>query len=539
LSTVVAVLAGLGLVQAFAGPPDPLGLGGFPHLILPWTAALLALLVAAFAWASWVARGGTALLLLGSILPALALLGLHGSLSAWKAATGLQPDGAAGPPLWRAAGNAAVLGLLLLALIPMAHLHRREPGLMTHAMLLSLMPLAAAQLAALASVSPFDGAALAAHGETALASLTLLAGVVLDFLGTKEANERYLHRLQLLELAVQRMSLGLTITDPAGEILFVNAADAAMHGYKPDELVGQRSRIFGQEDAGPAERPEVPAFWRRESLNRTRDGRLFPVRLISDTVLDEEGRPRAFVTLCEDVSEARRTQERVERLKRDFLATVSHELRTPITSILGALGLLRDTRLGEQPERIQELLEIADRNGNRLLLLVNDLLDLQRLEEEAMTFRMAPLRLGTFLDDTARGLAGFAELYKVRLRVETGSPDSSLVSDRDRLAQVLYNLLSNAVKFSPAGQEVLLAGRVEDGQVEIVVRDHGPGIPAEFRSRLFENFAQAEDPQTRRQGGSGLGLAISKKLIDGLGGTIAIASAPGAGTTVTVRLPRR
>ena len=539
LSILVLILTGLGLVQALAAPLDLPAQRGFLHLMLPWTAALLALLVAAFAWAARMARGGTAPLLLGSILPVLALLGLYGSLSAWKAATGLEPDGAAGPPLWWAAGNAAVLGLLLVALVPMAHLHRREPGLMTHAMLLSLLPLAAAQLAALASTSPWDQAALVARGETVLASLTLLAGVVLDFLGTERANERYLRHLQLLDLAVQRMSVGLTITDPAGEIIYVNPADAAMHGYKPEELLGQRSRIFGLEGAGESERPEVPAFWRRESLNRTRDGRVFPVRLISDTVLDEEGRPRAFVTLCEDVSEMRQVQERVVRLKQDFLATISHELRTPITSMLGALGLLRGTRLAENPQRVGELLEIAERNGSRLLVLVNDLLDLQRLEEGAMRFQMAPLRLGPVLEETARGLEGFAELYRVSLRVEAGAPGASLVTDRDRLAQVLYNLLSNAIKFSPPGREVLLAGRVDDGHVEIAVRDHGPGIPEEFRSRLFEKFAQAEDPQTRRQGGSGLGLSISKKLIEGLGGTIAVASAPGAGTTVTVRLPRQ
>lgn len=598
LSILVLILTGLGLVQALA--PDlfavPASLRGFLHLALPWAAALAALLISVFAWVSWTARGGAAALIVCALLPAVGLLTLRGSLSIWKAVTDLVPDGgqgmgaawlgarltlavglqlawagswlertaggsrerrlgavvvlmtaavllalalSLGPPLGAAAGDAAVLVLLLVAMIPVAQLHRRDPGLMTHAVLLSLVPQSAAQLAALASTSPLDGAMLAAQGQAVLASLTLLAGIVLDFMGTERANARFHDRLQLLDLAIQRMSLGVTITDPAGTILYVNPADAAMHGYKPEELVGQRSRIFGLEDTNPAERPEVPAFWRRESINRTRDGRTFPVRLISDTVLDEEGRPRAFVTLCEDVSEMRQVQERVERLKQDFLATVSHELRTPITSMLGALGLLRGTRLAAQPERVEELLEIAERNGSRLLLLVNDLLDLQRLEEGALRFQMAPLRLGPLLDESVRGIKGFADLYKVSLRVETGASGATLVTDRDRLAQVLYNLLSNAIKFSPAGREVLLAGRVEDGHVEILVRDHGTGIPEEFRSRLFEKFAQAEDPQTRRQGGSGLGLSISKKLIEGLGGTIAVASSPGAGTTVTVRLPRQ
>ena len=597
LSFVVLALTALGLVNALA--PDLAAVPGpLRELLVPvlyGAAALIAMLVALFAWASWFARGSATALLLGAALPGAAVAGFLASLARWHAVTALAPDmgqgldaaglgarltlglglqlawaGAwlerigGGPqerrlapaallklggivlgvvlaglrvaPAW---GDASVLLLLLAAMIPVAQLHRRDPGLMTHAALLSLVPQCAAQLAALASASAFDQAALMAQALGVLGFLSLLAGVFLDFHGTARANAHFHDRLQLLDLAVQRMSLGVTITDPAGTILYVNPADAAMHGYKPEELVGQRSRIFGPEDTNPAERPEVPAFWRRESVNRARDGRTFPVRLISDTVLDEEGRPRAFVTLCEDVSEMRQVQERVERLKRDFLATVSHELRTPITSMLGALGLLRGTRLAAQPERIEELLEIAERNGSRLLLLVNDLLDLQRLEEGALRFQMAPLRLGPLLDESVRGIKGFADLYKVSLRVESDASGATLVTDRDRLAQVLYNLLSNAIKFSPAGREVLLAGRAEDGHVEILVRDHGTGIPEEFRSRLFEKFAQAEDPQTRRQGGSGLGLSISKKLIEGLGGTIAVASSPGAGTTVTVRLPRQ
>jgi len=597
LSFVVLALTALGLVNALA--PDLAAVPGpLRELLVPvlyGAAALIAMLVALFAWASWFARGSAMALLLGAALPGAAVAGFLASLARWHAVTALAPDvglgldaaglgarltlglglqlawagawlerigggpqerrlapaallklggivlgvGLAGLRVAPAWGDASVLLLLLAAMIPVAQLHRREPGLMTHAALLSLVPQCAAQLAALASASAFDQAALMAQALGVLGFLSLLAGVFLDFHGTARANARFHDRLQLLDLAIQRMSLGVTITDPAGTILYVNPADAAMHGYKPEELVGQRSRIFGLEETNPAERPEVPAFWRRESINRTRDGRTFPVRLISDTVLDEEGRPRAFVTLCEDVSEMRQVQERVERLKRDFLATVSHELRTPITSMLGALGLLRGTRLAAQPERVEELLEIAERNGSRLLLLVNDLLDLQRLEEGALRFQMAPLRLGPLLDESVRGIKGFADLYKVSLRVETDASGASLVTDRDRLAQVLYNLLSNAIKFSPAGREVLLTGRVEDGHVEILVRDHGTGIPEEFRSRLFEKFAQAEDPQTRRQGGSGLGLSISKKLIEGLGGTIAVASSPGAGTTVTVRLPRQ
>jgi signal transduction histidine kinase len=353
--------------------------------------------------------------------------------------------------------------------------------------------------------------------------------------------ERYHRRLQLLDLAIQRMSLGLTITDPSGAIVYVNPADAAMHGYLPDELIGRSSRIFGAGDAGGpvCPPPEAPAFWCRETLNRAKDGRVFPVRLISDTVPGEDGRPRALVTLCEDISEMWRMQEerrRVAHMKQDFLCTVSHELRTPLTSLLGALDLVRSSRLS--PDRIQELLGIAERNGSRLLSLVNDLLDLQRLEAGELRFQVATVELGQVLEEAVRDVQGFADRRNVRVRTETDLPATGLVTDGDRLSQVLYNLLSNAIKFSPSGEEVLLAARPDGGEVEFRVCDRGPGITEEFRGRLFETFAQAEGSQTRRQGGSGLGLSMSKKLVEGLGGTIAIASSPGAGTTATVRVPR-
>ncbi|HSK78957.1 MAG TPA: PAS domain S-box protein [Thermoanaerobaculia bacterium] len=731
---------------------------GFLGVALPWTSALSALLVATFAWGAWLTRGGVTALVLAGTLPGVALLAGHDALAAWDGVVHLAertapPEAGAGAGLVLALGlqlvwaepwlerlgaslrrgrgavlllgaalalagalafaadrvrmaavfrTADVLALVLLALaVPaVSRLHRSHPNLLTHGLLLSLAPLAGAQIARLASADPWDPWALLAGAQTVLACITLLAGVCLDFVATEKAKARiqgrlreaardlesstyevrrvhgelareqeqkarYFRKLRLLERAVERMSLGLTITDPDGKIIYVNPADAAMHGYTPDELVGQPARIYGAPEAA-ARPPEVAVCWRRETLNRTRGGQVFPVRLISDAVLGDDGRPQAQVTLCEDLTEVQQALEaieeaqevlaareadyrqlveeasdliqsvgtdgrfrfvnrawletlgyepaelpalsiwdvvhpsqhghcrevlsrllgegrperietvfrgregreiqvegsvgvrseqgavvatlgifrditerrRVDRMKQDFLATVSHELRTPLTSILGSISLVRSPRLAMQPEKAGELLEIAERNGDRLLRLINDLLDLQRLEAGELRFHPATTRLATLLEEAVRDIHGFADLYNVRVRAEAAS-SLTLSTDRDRLAQVLYNVLSNAIKFSPQGEEVLLAARLDGPEVEITVRDHGPGIPEHFRKRLFEKFAQADASTVRSHGGSGLGLSISKGIVEGLGGTIAVDSAPETGTAVSIRLPCR
>jgi signal transduction histidine kinase len=232
-------------------------------------------------------------------------------------------------------------------------------------------------------------------------------------------------------------------------------------------------------------------------------------------------------------------RRRVEHMQQEFLSVISHELRTPLAAMLGALGLLRSPRLAAEPQRMRELLEIAERNGDRLSRLINDLLDLQRLEAGTLFFHYSPAPVGELLDTAAQEVRELAGLHNVQVVVETAAATAILVTDRDRISQVLHKLLTNAVKFSPAGGEVVLQARVCGSTIELTVRDRGPGIPGSFKGRLYENFSQAEPASVRHHGGVGLGLSISKKIVEGLGGTITIASTPGAGTTVAVLLPQR
>jgi PAS domain S-box-containing protein len=325
-----------------------------------------------------------------------------------------------------------------------------------------------------------------------------------------------------------------------GRFRFVNPAWLQTLGYRREELSG----LTVWDVIHPAHHAAGRAALRRllgegrpervETVFRSKAGADIEVEG-SVGVRREAGAAVATLGIYRDITDRRR----LERLRHDFLSTVSHELRTPLTSIMGAVGLLRGGGLKAHPQRAEEMLAVAERNGDRLLRLINDLLDLQRLESGELRFEPAQVLLGAVLEEAVQGIQGYADLCGVHVRTTTSAAMRPLVTDRHRLAQVLYNLLSNAIKFSAAGDEVVLAARELGDEVELMVRDRGPGIPEEFKDRLFEKFAQAESSPARQRSGSGLGLSISKRLVEGLGGSIALQSTPGVGTTVTIRLPRQ
>jgi len=228
------------------------------------------------------------------------------------------------------------------------------------------------------------------------------------------------------------------------------------------------------------------------------------------------------------------------RLKSEFLANVSHELRTPLNSILGFAELLRDTAGEKADPRAARYLQNILVSGRNLLELINDLLDLAKIEAGRMEVRSAPLPLNDLFEGLTGILKPLSEKKNLTIVTSIAGDVPILQTDAPKLQQVLYNFLSNAIKFSPAGGQVdLTAERVEDGRVRISVRDRGVGIEAEKQELIFEKFRQIDGSVTREHGGTGLGLAISKELTGLLGGTIGVRSAPGEGSTFWVVLPVR
>jgi PAS domain S-box-containing protein len=337
----------------------------------------------------------------------------------------------------------------------------------------------------------------------------------------------------LLEAAPAAM----VVVNRSGEIVLLNLQAEKDFGYRRDELLGRKLNSIMP--AHQAERlietrrsPEaalaLPLGVGIELVGLRKDGVEFPIDILLSHLEGAE-----VLLVIRDISVRRQT----ERLKDEFVATVSHELRTPLTSISGSLGLLAGQWASKLPESAARLLAIAHTNSQRLVRLINDILDIEKLESGRVVFNLSKVAVRSLVEHAIEDNRGFAESYGVHLRLGILSDDADVNADSDRLAQVVTNLLSNAIKFSPTGGEVLVAVQKSVGEVRITVRDHGSGVPDEFKQHIFEKFAQADATNTRQKGGTGLGLSIVKQIVERLGGKIGFDNASDGGAIFYVDLP--
>jgi PAS domain S-box-containing protein len=248
---------------------------------------------------------------------------------------------------------------------------------------------------------------------------------------------------------------------------------------------------------------------------------------------DPDGRAMRMAGIALDITERRQA----ERAKDELVSVVSHELRTPLTSIAGSLGLITGRVAGELPAQAQSLVEIAHRNSERLVRLVNDILDLDKIESGKMSLNLRPVDLTHLVEEALVNNRPYAQRFEVGLTLEERLPGVKANADPDRLMQVMTNLISNAVKFSPPHQAVSIRMMRLDGYTRILVTDRGPGIPEDFRHRIFQRFSQADMPDSPSKSGTGLGLSISKAIVERLGGRIGFDSVSGQGTTFYFELP--
>ncbi|HEX7481430.1 MAG TPA: ATP-binding protein [Polyangiales bacterium] len=358
-----------------------------------------------------------------------------------------------------------------------------------------------------------------------------------------------------LQSILASANVSIIETTPDGTIREFNAAAERMLGYTAREVVGKstpalihdaaevhaRAQELTAELGVPIE-PGFDAFVakarsagadEREWTYVRKDGSRFPVHLSITPRRDRRGEVIGYMGIASDISD----RKRVERLQSEFVSTVSHELRTPLTSIRGALGLVAGGVTGELPGAAKEYIEIALSNTDRLMRLINDILDIEKIQSGSMDFRSRATDLGDVVKGAVTANAAFASAHRVRLLVSPELPAGEVLVDPDRLTQVLTNLISNATKFSPAEAAVELSVHRLDERFRVSVRDHGPGISEEFRSRIFQRFAQADTSSTRSKGGTGLGLSISKAIVEKLHGEIGFEPAPGGGTVFFFELP--
>ena len=264
---------------------------------------------------------------------------------------------------------------------------------------------------------------------------------------------------------------------------------------------------------------------------RHKNGELIDIEL--NGVLFSDAQDEKFIwTIIKDISDIKR----IEKLKDDFVSTVSHELRTPLTSIGGSLGLVLGGIGGELSPKAEKLLTIAHKNSQRLNILINDLLDIDKLTAGKLRFEAAPVFLPKLLQDAIEHNQPVATQHAITLNV-VSCPPVHLLVDAARIQQVLTNLLSNAIKFSPANAEVSLAAEITDERVRISVQDQGPGISDVDQQRLFQRFSQLDQNTEQVKSGTGLGLAISREIVLQSGGEIGVSSCPGEGATFWLELP--
>lgn len=329
----------------------------------------------------------------------------------------------------------------------------------------------------------------------------------------------------------------ILVHEATGRLTDVNQQACDMLGYDRAELltlsVWDIEKNVSREDledlwrvADPAKCPVT-----LEGMQQRRDGGRFPVEVRLSVLEDRAG--KQFVAVVRDITE----RKKVDRMKSEFISTVSHELRTPLTSIIGSLGMLLQGGGGALPEKAAAMIGLAERNAKRLIDLVNDILDFEKLESGRMNFAFADVDLAALVLDAVESHKGFADHFSVRYRLEGALPHVKVHGDGGRLSQVLSNLLSNAAKFSHAESDVTVSLSVSAGLARISIVDQGDGIPAAFHGQIFKRFAQAGDATTRRQGGTGLGLAISKAIVDAHNGSIGFETEEGKGSVFHVDLP--
>jgi PAS domain S-box-containing protein len=355
------------------------------------------------------------------------------------------------------------------------------------------------------------------------------------------------------ELILESVGEGIYGIDLDGNLTFINEAGARALGYSPEELTGRDIHAVihhSHADGTPYSKstsPILQALRRCESIRMRdevfwrHDGTAIPVEYSANPLMDD-GHISGMVVAFQDVTERRR----LEKMKDEFISTVSHELRTPLTSLRASLGLISSGTLDKRPEKQRQMIDMAIGNSDRLIRLVNDILDFDSGERGRLPLHRRPVEAIDILRRAADVAHDASMQARITLRIE--APMATVYADEDRILQVLNELVSNAIKFSPPDTTIRLAaqpvastvpgaGALNFDEVCFIVEDQGSGIQPEKLERIFDRFQQGDSSDSRALGGTGLGLALSRSIVEQHGGRIWAESTPGQGSKFLFTLP--
>ena len=345
-----------------------------------------------------------------------------------------------------------------------------------------------------------------------------------------------------MRTVVENVIEGIMTIDHRGIIRSANSASEMLFDAGADDLVGHHIGELGLRDVSEAESHPLADYILSGEAHKSgqfaeftgvgHTGVHFPMEVGARTV--STGDDPFYVVIFRDISD----RKAMDRMKSEFVSTVSHELRTPLTSIRGTLGLIMGGAVGELPEKAHGMVEIAERNTLRLAELVNDILDMEKIDSGRLEIVLKPLDIASLVKQVVEDNQAYAEQFDVDVYLRDESITETVAADEFRLMQVMANLLSNAVKFSPAGSKVEISIEKTETGVKVAVADQGAGIPESFRERIFERFTQADSSDKRRTGGTGLGLSISAAIIEAHGGRLDFDSVVDQGTTFYFDLKR-
>jgi PAS domain S-box-containing protein len=369
-------------------------------------------------------------------------------------------------------------------------------------------------------------------------------------LALKEAEENYRSIFENATVGIYRST-----PDAKGQLLTVNPAFAQIMGYaNPDEVIKNITDIRSQSYVNASDRDRLQQLLRDQGAVQgfeaqlyRKNGEIIDVSMSARVIRDENNQILYYEGILDDITEKKQaSQFRIEKeaaeaaaqTKSEFLANMSHEIRTPLNAILGYTELVLDGIYGDVPENIQEVLERVTKNGHHLLGLINDVLDLSKIEAGQLVLSLNDYSMQEVVQTVFTAVESLAAEKDLELKVSVSAELDSGKGDEQRIVQVLLNLVGNAIKFTEVG-EVRLEVKDSNGTFLVSVSDTGPGLPEADQQRIFEEFHQADGSRTRKKGGTGLGLSIAKRIVEMHGGRIWVESDLGKGSTFWFTIPVR